>query len=96
MSSDLEMTKLCAEAMGWNWKEHGSLFISSGTGPWEAYDPLHDDAQAMALELSEVTRALTASASRIKELEQQLDGHLSAVPSEQSASTTVSGTPEGK
>lgn len=47
--TDLEMTKLCAEAMGWNWKEHGSLFISSGTGPWEAYDPLHDDAQAMAL-----------------------------------------------
>lgn len=38
---DLEMTKLCAEAMGKDALEiEQSLFL---------YDPLHDDAQAMAL-----------------------------------------------
>jgi hypothetical protein len=35
---DLEMTKLCAQAMGWVKTEKGDDF-----------DPLHDDAQAMAL-----------------------------------------------
>lgn len=50
--SDLEMTKLCAEAMGRN-----PINIVRGevtTGEWGPnyflrYDPLHDDAQAMAV-----------------------------------------------
>ena len=51
--TDLEMTRLCAEAMGWhphaisdkcyhNESEHRSMLTSD-------YDPLHDDAQVMAL-----------------------------------------------
>lgn len=51
--TDLEITKLCAEAMGWrthsindqcyyNEGEHMSMLKNR-------YDPLHDDAQAMAL-----------------------------------------------
>jgi hypothetical protein len=55
--TDLEMTKLCAEAMGlkvisWN----GTLKLSNTNDgkldldiPYETYKPLHDDAQAMAL-----------------------------------------------
>ena len=39
--TDLEITKLCAEAMG------GEGFAYDEFGP--KYDPLHDDAQAMAL-----------------------------------------------
>ena len=47
--TDLEMTKLCAEAMGikasdWDNEYHGS--IPPAKPP---YDPLLDDAQAMAL-----------------------------------------------
>jgi hypothetical protein len=55
--TDLEMTKLCAEAMGL--QVHGGLYDSSAKGRelWihhangsrTEYDPLHDDAQAMAL-----------------------------------------------
>ena len=62
--TDLEMTKLCAEAMGHiaelNWgpicqirSEPGigvHRFAFSTNGYWTSdYDPLHDDAQAMAL-----------------------------------------------
>mgnify|MGYP001617981049 CR=1 FL=1 len=45
--TDLEMTKLCAEAMGLEifWAE--ALPITAPKGC--PYDPLHDDAQAMAL-----------------------------------------------
>lgn len=44
--TDLEMTRLCAEAMGLRWKEHaGVIFDLLGE-----YRPLHDDAQAMALD----------------------------------------------
>ena len=45
--TDLEMTKLCAEAMGLSTTEqYGMVFDESGRA---LYDPLHDDAQAMAL-----------------------------------------------
>lgn len=46
---DLEMTKLCAEAMGYSADEvqEGTLVFCSHWG--RIYDPLHDDAQAMAL-----------------------------------------------
>ena len=54
--TDLEITKLCAEAMGFDkyeWKTIGiisgtNIPISLPTGQIQ-YDPLHDDAQAMAL-----------------------------------------------
>lgn len=56
--TDLELTKACAEAMGLNYPEemNGKLYketwIDAGwkcrTGK-DPYDPLHDDAQAMAL-----------------------------------------------
>jgi hypothetical protein len=39
--SDLEITKLCARAMGWKVKLNPLTYI------W--YNPLHDDAQAMAV-----------------------------------------------
>ena len=57
--TDLEITRLCAEAMGHGLAEYeGKLYVWSGKssprmlaldelGP--PYDPLHDDAQAMAL-----------------------------------------------
>ena len=57
--NDLEITKLCAEAMGLS---HRNLAWSvaddirdhciealTGHGKWSLYDPFHDDAQAMAL-----------------------------------------------
>jgi len=49
--TDLEMTRLCAEAMGYRGEgisDHwgGLPIFASEIG---AYDPLHDDAQAMAL-----------------------------------------------
>ena len=51
--TDLEMTKLCAEAMGIKGRnccgsdecQDKNFYISTGG----IYDPLHDDAQAMAL-----------------------------------------------
>lgn len=57
--TDLEMNRLCAEAMGWRaeptnngylLKEASGEFLG-GIGTWfvKGYDPLHDDAQAMAL-----------------------------------------------
>jgi len=49
--TDLEITKLCAEAMGepvaQKWDDN-SLMCVDGLRVWQ-YDPLHDDAQAMAL-----------------------------------------------
>lgn len=53
--TDLEMTKLCAVAMGWqvyNRLVESKLWVIAPDTPpemGEAYDPLHDDAQAMAL-----------------------------------------------
>ena len=51
--TDLEITKLCAEAVGVSVHEYqdGSLYHFGGLceGGIEDYDPLHDDAQAMAL-----------------------------------------------
>ena len=49
--TDLEMTRLCAEAMGYKGEgisDHwgGFPIFASEVGP---YDPIHDDAQAMAL-----------------------------------------------
>ena len=49
--TDLEMTKLCAEAMGYEAIETGALsspYILVRE-PYGRYHPLHDDAQAMAL-----------------------------------------------
>ena len=51
--TDLEITKACAEAMGW--RKHAVsddvLYNASLTNsmPKKEFDPLHDDAQAMAL-----------------------------------------------
>ncbi len=60
--TDLEMTRLCAEAMGYEVREPDLYPVwivceqdvreswSASTGePVRRYDPLHDDAQAMAL-----------------------------------------------
>ena len=58
--TDLEMTRLCAEAMGYQHgrpkhQPHTQVWVSgdeySGSvdDDWFRYDPLHDDAQAMAL-----------------------------------------------
>ena len=52
--TDLEMTKLCAEAMGVAVgpvpNVNGKLTYQVPLNPlWFSYDPLHDDAQAMAL-----------------------------------------------
>lgn len=48
--TDLEITKLCAEAMEISGLQHttGDDFLRE-TYTLHAYDPLHDDAQAMAL-----------------------------------------------
>jgi len=50
---DLTITRLCAEAMGVSVHEYqdGSLYHFGGLceGGIEDYDPLHDDAQSMAL-----------------------------------------------
>jgi len=48
--TDLEITKLCAEAMGY--KIRGDLSYTlywSESGSWNYYDPLYNDAQCMAL-----------------------------------------------
>jgi hypothetical protein len=50
--TDLEMVRLCAEAMGYipfgpADTPHGQVWLTKVAG--EVYDPLHDDAQAMAL-----------------------------------------------
>ena len=56
--NDLEMTKLCAEAMGLDIKDgslssevYGAAYFVMADGKEYArhFDPLHDDAQAMAL-----------------------------------------------
>ena len=56
MLSDLEMVRLCAEAMGLSLCEQHShywpRYFDASLGEWGTdicYDPLHDDAQAMAL-----------------------------------------------
>ena len=48
---DLEITKLCAEAMGIKgWLTGDDPMVTNDRGEFiEPYDPLHDDAQAMAL-----------------------------------------------
>ena len=50
--SDLEITKLCAKAMGLHVCDPqcfpAMLLVDAGAGPFN-YDPLHDDTQAMAL-----------------------------------------------
>ena len=60
--TDLEMTKLCAEAMKLDAPTEdgvtGKLLVrdfpyASGLADFGVYDPLHDDAQAMALVKSE-------------------------------------------
>ena len=47
--TDLEITRLCAEAMGHKiaYEREGEVFLDSALRTW--YRPLHDDAQAMAL-----------------------------------------------
>ena len=47
--TDLEITRLCAEAMEWGYEldEHGGYYDSEGSS--RSYWPLFDDAQAMAL-----------------------------------------------
>ena len=48
--TDLEMVRKCAEAMGLEVVEiDGALYLPSGFEEGPRYDPLHDDAQAMAL-----------------------------------------------
>lgn len=48
--TDLEMTKLCAEAMGYKYYSGTRIVtVLHGTGEGVEYDPLHDDAQAMEL-----------------------------------------------
>lgn len=57
--TDIEMTRLCAEAMGWHVSEWShmvpppsasSVPVSElGEFGWHSFDPLLDDAQAMAL-----------------------------------------------
>ena len=48
--TDLEITKLCAEAMGLDWTEAVQhIWDMSPPHKEDPYDPLHDDAQAMAL-----------------------------------------------
>ena len=42
--TNLEMTKLCAKAMGFAVDGSAGILL-----PWRAFDPLHDDAQSMAL-----------------------------------------------
>ena len=46
--TDLEMTRLCAEAMGYHIEGEGTRAIKVREH-WPAFDPLFDDAQAMAL-----------------------------------------------
>lgn len=47
--TDLELTKLCAEAMGYELHLTDSLPMMVGFSLGIAWNPLHDDAQAMAL-----------------------------------------------
>ena len=48
--TDPEMTKLCAEAMGYPLVEVDGLRVWCGINfAHDIFDPLHDDAQAMAL-----------------------------------------------
>ena len=53
--TDLEITKLCAEAMGyqlsyeWHFHFPPGISVGTGKGDLERYNPLHDDVQCMAL-----------------------------------------------
>ena len=48
--TDLEITKLCAEAMGIDFSNgYASVMCENCEEYGTLYDPLHDDAQAMAL-----------------------------------------------
>jgi len=54
--TDLEITRLCAEAMGLDWNKELARKEARFDGHWlhgyerPPFDPLHDDAQAMALD----------------------------------------------
>ena len=52
--TDLEITRLCAAAMGWKHKvADGVVFTQRNVTPksdWNDYSPLYSDAQAMALD----------------------------------------------
>ena len=50
--TDLEITKLCAEAMGLPFRtaqDGTGHVLPLDTALWRRFDPLHDDSQAMAL-----------------------------------------------
>ena len=52
--TDLEITKLCAEAMGYKFTrlnpyELSGILVNGIVDEESRYDPIHDDAQAMAL-----------------------------------------------
>ena len=47
--TDMEMTRLCASAMGIDTQESGHELWLAGHVADRLYDPIHDDAQAMAL-----------------------------------------------
>lgn len=58
--TDLEITKLCAESLGWKWiaagPSRGSVWVAAryvfdgDVVEWDDnYDPLHDDGQCLAL-----------------------------------------------
>lgn len=46
--NDMELTKLCAEAMGIEWRQIKND-LWTDVDECELYNPLHDDAQCMAL-----------------------------------------------
>lgn len=51
--TDGEIIRLCAEAMGWRWEDAKDQFGNSYLMVWRPsqtpWNPLHDDAQCMAL-----------------------------------------------
>ena len=47
--TDLEITRICAEAMGFKVGDTIPIHRETASGSYPLYDPLHDDAQAMAL-----------------------------------------------
>ena len=47
--TDLEITRLCAEAMGYGYEQATNIGLIRLTDTGHYFDPLHDDAQAMAL-----------------------------------------------
>jgi hypothetical protein len=47
--TDLEITRLCAEARGEKIRDDLSYLLYWHNSQWERYDPLHDDAQLKTL-----------------------------------------------